>query len=424
MASLVGNGVGKIARSDRADSALDMRNRPCYHPRHFPPKFPQVFVPSGRAVAATTGVVLWGSCVLDEVFVILSRELAVRKAMMFLWLCLMASPVVSVTAANIEAVRGKEYHLTDRHGPWMIMVASFRNVPEDRREEGLSAEEAAAELVYELRKQGVPAYVHSQEAVVGRIETVDRLGREDERIYAAQRDMISVIAGNYESINDKTGQQTLKWIKSFTPAFMTDDKAGAIYRQSPGRRGPLSGAFMTINPLRDPNEVMRRKADPDIARFNNSSAFPLLGCKADYTVQVATFSGRQTTPMQGSRYQGNEDQFDRDLANAASYGLNRAGEDAEHLVAELRKQKIEAFVHHDRFQSIVTVGGFRSQDDPAIGLIVKQFGPQYLPDPNSENKTDSLQPQSLVIENPRNKDVPLVWVFDVNPHVVPVPRAK
>lgn len=56
----------------------------------------------------------------------------------------------------------------------MIMVASFRNVPEDRREKGLSAEEAAAELVFELREKGIPAYTYSQGAVIEHISTVDR----------------------------------------------------------------------------------------------------------------------------------------------------------------------------------------------------------------------------------------------------------
>ena len=41
-------------------------------------------------------------------------------------------------AGHIEAVRGKQYGLTKRHGPWMIMVASFNNPPEYERTEGMS----------------------------------------------------------------------------------------------------------------------------------------------------------------------------------------------------------------------------------------------------------------------------------------------
>lgn len=346
-----------------------------------------------------------------------------RSALVTSMLGLVLAGLMSSPSYAIEAVRGKEYQLSDRHGPWMIMVASFRDVPEDRREEGLSASEAAAELVYELRKQGIPAYTYGQGAVVGKVETVDRLGREDDRIYAAQRDMISVIAGNYPSIDDKTAQATLKWVKAYIPEFMKSESSGALFRQTPGRQGPLSGAFLTINPVLKPGDVVRKKLDPDVVRLNNETRYPLMGCKKPYSVQVATFMGRQTTPIAGSRYQGKEEEFDRDLANANSYSLNRAGEDAEQLAAQLRSKNIEAYTHHDRYQSIVTVGGFDSPQDPMISQIIKEFGPKYLPDPNNE-KQESLQPQSLVERNPANPAMPLVWLFDYQPKVVPVPRKK
>ena len=78
--------------------------------------------------------------------------------------------IVLVTAnsgQSIEAVRGKNYTLTKAHGPWMVMVNSLRNRPKDQRSEGMSAEEAALELVYELRQRGIPAYTHAQGAKVG-----------------------------------------------------------------------------------------------------------------------------------------------------------------------------------------------------------------------------------------------------------------
>ena len=72
------------------------------------------------------------------------------------------------TAHAIENVRGKQYQLTPKHGPWMIMVTSFRNVPEDQKSEGMTAEQAAEELVFELRSKGIPAYTFSQDAEIGR----------------------------------------------------------------------------------------------------------------------------------------------------------------------------------------------------------------------------------------------------------------
>ena len=61
--------------------------------------------------------------------------------------------------AEVEAVKGKRYKLHRNCGPWMVMVGSFQEVPLQRRVNGgLSAQEAADELVFELRKQGLPAY--------------------------------------------------------------------------------------------------------------------------------------------------------------------------------------------------------------------------------------------------------------------------
>ena len=93
-------------------------------------------------------------------------------------LAVVASSLLAIPSASaIENERGKTYRLTEKHGPWMIMVTSFRNIrEEDRKTEGLSAEEAAAELVFELREKGIPAYTYSQDGKVEKIETQDRLG--------------------------------------------------------------------------------------------------------------------------------------------------------------------------------------------------------------------------------------------------------
>jgi hypothetical protein len=317
----------------------------------------------------------------------------------------------------IDAVRGKNYTLTKEHGPWMVMVASFRNVPKDRRNEGLSAEEAAIELVYELRERGIPAYTYSQGAVVEKIDTIDRLGREDERIYAAQRDMICVLAGNWNSIDDKEAQKALASIKKFYPKFMKDKKSGAIFRETPGQKGPLGGAFMTINPLLSAEEVARRKPDPEVVRMNTGSSFALIGSRKNYTVRVATFTGKHSMQMR-------PEAFDRKLQDRTSYGLNQAGEDAEQLAAALRKNGVEAYVHHDRYQSIVTVGAFDTPSDPLVTQIRRDYWPQHQPDPLNPRET-KLQPKTLIVPRSDNpNDIPLVWAFDMEPRVIPVPKYK
>jgi hypothetical protein len=332
-----------------------------------------------------------------------------------LCLALLFGCLATAPAWSIEAVKGKNYTLTKEHGPWMVMVASFRNVPKDRREEGLSAEDAALELVYELRKAGIPAYTHAQGAVVEKIETVDRQGRDDERIFAAQRDMVCVLAGNWNAIDEKEAQKVLADVKKYQPKFMKAKGSGAIFRVSAGQKGPLGGAFMTINPLLTPEEIAHKKADPVVVQLNHHSRYPLIKAKGKYTVQVATFTGKHAMQV-------NANEFDRRLADKNSYSLNRAGEDAEQLAAALRQErKVEAYVHHDRFQSIVTVGAFDTPDDPLGTQIRRQFWPQA----NPESQSNRLQPQTLVLPRGNNPgDVPLVWVFDLQPQVIPVPKVK
>jgi len=340
----------------------------------------------------------------------------------------------SASASAIEAVRGKTYALSKQHGPWMIMVASFRNVPEDRRQKGLSAEEAASELVYELREKGIPAYIHGQDAVLGHISTVDRQERQDDRIYAAQRDMISVIAGNYPSIDDKTAQQTLKYIKAYHPKFMKDEKSGAIYRKTPGRNGPLSGAFLTVNPLVKSEDLAANKPDPMVLELNQSSKFSLFSNKKKFTLVVATFSGKKVTPIAGSKFAGDESKFsaaiDEGMKDRSKYNLNRAGEDAEQLAKLLRDgidgKRYEAYAYHDRYQSLVTVGGFDNPNDPRIRELTQHFCAKQKRD-NVSNR-DTVVGEMVMVDIPPSRNNPnggtQTWVFDPQPQLMPVPKLK
>jgi hypothetical protein len=330
-----------------------------------------------------------------------------------LWLAVL-SLVVAFTGdlLAIEAVRGKEYRLSKQHGPWMIMVASFRDVPPDRHQPGLTAAQAAEELVLELRQLGIPAYIHSQDAKVEKIPTRDRMGREDERIYAAQRDMLSVIAGNYDTIDDKTAQKTLASIKKFHPKFMKDKQNGAVYRETPGRKGPLSGAFMTINPMLSPEDVAANERDPVIHRLNSGIDNSLWELKKKYTLRVATFAGKSVTPVGTSAYRNNENQFDEILGRGRN--LNDAGEDAAQLARFLRAKGHEAYVYHDHFQSIVTVGGFDTLNDPRITAMSKQFGAKLKPVADGQQET--WQPETLTLAGKNPADAPLhVWVLDPKP---------
>ena len=308
------------------------------------------------------------------------------------------------TANAIENDPNKEYRLTEKHGPWMIMVATFSDVRDaNLKKEGLSAGEAAGKLVHELRAKGVPAYIYSQGFKKEKIDTFDRLGNKDERVYTAQFDMICVLAGNYKSIDEPTAQSTLAKLKKFRPKFMADPKSGAIMRDSSaGKKGPFGGAFLTINPMLKPGEVATHKVGADIKYFNSGIDYPLVDLKRRYTLKVATFSGKSVVPMGNSKYSGREANFDKSLINSGSYNLARAGEDAMQLTYAMRqngqatrklgRDRFEAYVYHDKFQSYVTVGGFDSENDPEIKRLAEIFMAKYKADGNGEY---SLEGESL-----------------------------
>ncbi len=375
------------------------------------------------------------------------RTLKLTVTVLFAALSLLAAS----QSHAIENVRGKPYHLTQKHGPWMIMVTSFRNVrDEDMRKDGLTAEQAAAELVFELREKGIPAYSFSQDAVKGQIDTHDRLGRDDRRIYAAQRDMICVLAGNYEAIDDSVGQKTLNFVKKFHPKFLKDTKSGAIVRADSAQRGPLVGAFMTINPLIDPKDVVQKTVDKETKALNSHASFPLIKNPHKYTVQVATFAGKSATPLGNSTYRGREGWFESKIAGETGFNLARAGEDADQLAMYLRRkganganaQLYEAYVYHDKFQSIVTVGGFDSPDDPRIRAVGEYYSPKWEPDlravSQARRNTGAELTQEEKDQMPKvrtnhteylpgpTKDSPpaQLWTFDTAPKVIPVPRIK
>ena len=352
-----------------------------------------------------------------------------------LWLTLLVTAVAWLsqpTFGAIEAVKGKRYSLNKQHGPWMIMVASFRNVGEDSRTDGLNADEAADELVYELRKLGIPAYVFRQEGAVGKINTIDRMGRSDTRIFAAQRGMISVLAGNYKTISPddpttkdgKVAQKTLKYVKELNPKMM---EKGGRYRPTPGRPGPLSRAFLTINPMLTPEEALKRKNDPLIAQLNAGMDHSLLNNRAKYTLVVKTFHGQSATKLQDSSFDAFARKFDSKLNNS----LDQAAMGAWQLTEALRNAKqigypdnYEAFVYHDRYQSIVTIGAFDSPNDPRVRQLANMFKGKIKKNPSTGR--DFLAAEIFTIpRSPKPNTLPeKSWVFDPAPKLMEVPRVN
>ena len=336
---------------------------------------------------------------------------------------------VSSAYARIENDTTKDYKLTERFGPWMIMVATFSDVDEmDRKKDGLSAEEAARKLVHELRVAQIPAYVYSQEGKKEKIDTYDRLGNKDKRVYQAQFGMICVLAGNYQKIDEPQAQTALTFIKKFRPKFLNDPKSGAIVRDA---KGPFANAFLTINPLLKPSDVVRFKVDDVVRSLNSGIDYPLAKVKHKYSLKIATFTGKSAIPIGSSRFSGRESNFDKSILDNGSFSLARAGEDATQLTYALRqnngitrslgRDRFESYVYHDRFQSYVAVGGFDSPNDPEIKRLADIFMAKY----ELEDGEYKMKCKSLMLPSRDVNSLPIqTWAFDPVPEIVEIPRIK
>jgi hypothetical protein len=323
---------------------------------------------------------------------------------------LIGSALWSSTAwAKIEAVKGKEYKLSSRHGPWMIMVTSLWGETPDQEKQ---AAEAAKELVYQLRRKGIPAYTYSQDDLTEEIDGVDRMGRNTRQKYVARHGMIGVIAGNYESMEGDKAQRTLKYVKRFEPKMKVDVA---------GKKKPvevtlaLNKAFLTRNPLLPPDQLARKARDPLMLQLNSGHNYSLLENKGRYSLVVSSFYGNsQVKPTEFHK-------FDERLQSNANISLENAARESELLCATMRQQGLEAYVFHERFRSVVTVGAFQSKNDPEIAKLTKLYQAKYKKDENSGQ--EFLVAEAIKVPG-RTKDDPpaMAWTMDPVPEVIEVPK--
>ena len=359
-----------------------------------------------------------------------------RRFVLFAVLVSLAAPA-SLHAGKVSAEKGKKYPLTRKHGPWMIMVASFQPIRQEFRTDGLSPEQAADELVYELRSRGLPAYAWAVDSQVETVEATGRDGTPQNRVFAAMHGGICVLAGNYPSASDDRATKALAAVKKFQPKVLEPQTAdargrrvsstGGVFRITPGRSsGPLAGAFMTVNPLLSPEEAraMSRRRDPLLIKLNGGQDYALHTADGKYTVVVATFTGNSIVQVEGRRNQAMK-QFE------VGDGLDRAGKEAWQLCHVLRSRKVEAYVWHERSRSIVTVGSFDSPDDPRIARVIRGYSPKPeidrktgrpMTDPNTGGPVE-LPYRVTIPAKPRTAgELEHQWVFNMLPYAMPVPQ--
>jgi hypothetical protein len=353
--------------------------------------------------------------------------------------------------SKVEADPKKNYQLTKSNGPWMIMAISLG---------GDDAAIKAQRVVLELRRDHkLEAWVHEQE--VDRSGTtigigVDKYGnpRKMKNMRGGATREVAVMVGNFNSADDPDAAGTLEQVRSAKIKALSNgevfrDNSGlnairnayfnaaarakaAALKSKPETRGPLGRAFMTRNPLVPAEEVAQATLDPFVIELNRGVEYSLLDNPKQYTVVVGTFRGASAF---------SEQKFKESVATVrektqGDSPLDKATKDAMLVTAKLREEGWEAYIFHDQFETLVTIGGFdelgprlpdgRIDLQPAIAKVIRTFEAQKRT--VGANGRGPIQPVSAqvglvpvtrkVTYEGRTYDVPL----DLSPRLIQVPR--
>ncbi len=281
-----------------------------------------------------------------------------------------------VPRKQVEAVPGQDYSLSETHGPWLVMAASFN---------GENGKAQAEELILELRsKFHLPAYYYGMRFEMEDINPgrgIDDYGAPIKRRYNRGERVVehAVLVGEFPSIDDSQAQALLDEIKHLEPESLkiedgestTQSLAGlrqfhdSLHRKlNPNRkRGPMGHAFLTRNPLLPKEYFVPQGVDPQVAKWNEGLEFNLMKCPGKYSIRVATFRGKVSLVSNSNQEE------EKKRKSSDSIPLATEAENAHKLTLALREKGWEAYEFHDRLESYVTVGSFEDGQRLADGRI-------------------------------------------------------
>jgi hypothetical protein len=268
-------------------------------------------------------------------------------------------------------------------GAWMIYVHWYT---------GPEAPQMARAMVMELRQAyKLPAYVFNHGAEERR--------KEDERVRAIvekQRqffeknnlpmpdrvrvhrmhieEQCAILVGGYS--DREAARRTLEKIRKLPPpdpqkvklATMfyqeNDDKTNSVQRGEMVYVNPFTKAFVVRNPsIKVARPAEWEKQDMALLRkLNRSEPYSMLQCKKPFTLVIKQFNTPSVLQSQSA-----SGKFLENLGLGKNNGVDTAATNAHNLAQLLRKSfNLEAYVLHTRFNSIVSIGGFESADDPNL----------------------------------------------------------
>ncbi len=352
--------------------------------------------------------------------------------------CITWAAMAQGPANNEQQIK---YALTNREGPYIIHIGSFR---------GDESLEFATRFAEETREK------HRYQTYIFSMNEADAI-KEREALRQAQLKMIgseklynsdekqkfktvrvvkeySVFVGSYPDM--ETARIEAVKIKELPPPTSIPSSGVHLYKEpttrakadpdagkygifgmrsnvqsEEGKRlkdaagNPYRQAFVVFNPLRQkPTTTVTQQSpvpfDPIWKELNEKEKYSIFSCPKNWTIVVAKFSA--PSPVQSTMRPSVVQTGFNPAPNDLGKGLERAAETARQIAELLRDggKGYDAYVFHTREYSIVTVGAFEHRLDPNMEqawTILKQF---------AESQANTNSPFSLLMPLPQPMQVP------------------
>jgi hypothetical protein len=295
----------------------------------------------------------------------------------------------------------QDFQVTKEQGPWMIMVHAYT---------GPEAAIMARDMVKELRSPSykLPAYTFNYGAEEKRkeyerkkaiyekhLEFLVKNGLPQNQPFPIRtvriNEQVGVLIGGYSS-EDAARRMVdhIHKLKPLDPNKVMLDKR-VFYGEEPkkgatkvdmlqeGYVNPFLGAWVTHNPT----VKQERPADwdkPDMAllrKLNAGESYSLLNNKKKLTLAVKEF---RTPAMLQPKEEATGSFLDAlGLGGKGGQRVDAAATSAHNLAEYFHQAKLEAYVLHTKYYSVVCVGGYDSVDDPGLRNMANLIETKVLP---------------------------------------------
>jgi hypothetical protein len=157
---------------------------------------------------------------------------------------------------------------------------------------------------------------------------------------------------------------------------------------------PFARAMVVHNPTMKVEHV-QAKLDVDLLkRFNAEEEYSLLKCKKNYTLVIKQFNLPSIT---GPQSDSPANSFWLGGGKKSESQTDFAAENAHELAKALRKSKLDAYVLHTKYYSLVTIGAFDSMQDPNMTSMKSLIETRLVP----SMEAMQLFPKAMAWEIPR-----------------------